>query len=160
MYESRPVRLLHAFALAAAILSWLSSTWAVVAALSSPQVRAVAPPLAASTLLLAAVVVPLCLLRLVTVLRGTGLRRVPAAAPVARALRWLGLGVMAFAVLSALAVTVLALAAAALPGGGALLLGVAVVKPFTGIVTPLTGVLLFESSRLLALEEKLRAVTP
>ena len=73
-------------------------------------------------------------------------------APMARAARFLGLGVLTLSAgTGALLLGTLVLAAG-LRGGGTLILALAYLKPYFSIVSPLMGTLLYETSRLLAYE--------
>ena len=152
MHESKWVRFVYAFALAWIAMTWLATVREMTGALLYPHGRTIPPLLMATSLLTAAFIVPLALQRLVVVLRAPGPRRMVPQTPMARAVRFLGLGVLnvcAIAGLVMLAGVVLAVAAR---GGGVIVLGLSYLKPFASVTTPLTGVLLYETSRLLAYE--------
>ena len=152
MYESKWVRFVYAFALVWVMLTWASTSFEMVSALISPKHKTYGPTLVASVLLTTAVILPFCLQRLVVVQRGPGIRRLIVPAVMARSARFLGLGVIAVCVMGAALLAAGAMLAAGLQGGGAILLFMAYLKPYSSIVSPLAGILLFEGSRLLAYE--------
>ncbi|OGT82654.1 MAG: hypothetical protein A3H91_05535 [Gammaproteobacteria bacterium RIFCSPLOWO2_02_FULL_61_13] len=152
MYESKWVRLVYAIALVWVMFNWASMSYEMVSSIISPKRHSYSPMLIASALLTTAIVLPFCLQRLGVVLRGPGVRRMISPAPMARAARFLGLGVLMVCALMGVLMLGTAVLAAGLRGGGTLILGLAYLKPYFSIVSPLTGILLYETSRLLACE--------
>jgi hypothetical protein len=157
MHESKWVRFVYAFALVWITVTWLETFQQMVGTLLFPRPRSYYPPLlVASSLVTAALVVPISLQRLVVALRGPGPQRVMPVSPLARAARFVGLCLLNLSAAAGALTLAAVVLAAALRGGGAILLGLSYLKPFATMTTPLTGVLLYETSRLLAYESACR----
>jgi len=159
MYESKWIRFVYAIALVWVMFNQASMSYEMVSTFISPKRHSYSPILIASALLTTAIVLPFCLQRLGIVLRGAGVMKMISPAPMARAARFLGLGVLMVCAGTGVFLLGVAVLAAGLRGGGTLILGLAYLKPYFSIVSPLTGILLYETSRLLAYESAHAAAT-